>query len=266
MRPRRIFQAVNSSVISAHLISRAIDRKMILDDIAKEKFRELLVQQCAFSQIELVTFCLMGNHWHLCVSLDTAKHNPLHEASDDVFLNHLGLIYSETEVQKIGWQLESFRAGGFEQSAANLRQRYLDRMRDIPNFVKELKQRLSQLRRALLTWLRIILTASAAGSQPLAQPASRTQRPRLGGSLQECAGRRRRDRAAYHFCLHRPQSRPRGSCRGSQRLSLERLWRSGGGKQIRPSRFDPLGKDRVRRRFGNGHLGPGSSDLPLLAL
>ena len=32
----------------------------ILDDIAKEKFRELLAQQCAFSQIELVTFCLIG--------------------------------------------------------------------------------------------------------------------------------------------------------------------------------------------------------------
>jgi len=59
MRPHRIFQAVNSSVISAHLISRALERKMILDPIAKEKFRELLAQQCAFSQIELVTFCLM---------------------------------------------------------------------------------------------------------------------------------------------------------------------------------------------------------------
>ena len=69
---------------------------MILDDIAKEKFRHLLAQQCSFSQIELVTFCLMGNDWHLCVSLDTAKPNALLEASDDVFLDHLGLIYSET--------------------------------------------------------------------------------------------------------------------------------------------------------------------------
>ena len=144
MRPPRIFQAINSSVISAHLMSRALDRRMILDDIAKEKLRELLAQQCAFSQIELVTFCLMGNHWHLCVTLDTAKPNPLREASDDVFLDHLGLIYSETEIQKIGWQLESFRAGGFEQSAADLRQRYLNRMRDIPNFMKELKQRFSR--------------------------------------------------------------------------------------------------------------------------
>ena len=52
MRPQRIFQAVNSSVISAHLISWALDRKMILDDIAKVKFRELLAQQCAFSHAD----------------------------------------------------------------------------------------------------------------------------------------------------------------------------------------------------------------------
>ncbi len=29
---------------------------MVLDDVAKEKFRELLARQSAFSQIEIVTF------------------------------------------------------------------------------------------------------------------------------------------------------------------------------------------------------------------
>jgi REP element-mobilizing transposase RayT len=144
MRPPRIFHPVNSSVINAHLISRALDRTMIFDDVAKEKFRQLLAQQLAFSQIELVTFCIMGNHWHLLVSLDTAQPNPLQDAPDDAFLDHLSLIYSDTEVQKIGWQLASYRAGNFEESAAKLRQKYLDRMRDIPHFVKELKQRFSR--------------------------------------------------------------------------------------------------------------------------
>jgi len=89
--------------------------------VAKEKFRQLLAQQLGFSQIELVTFCIMGNHWHLLVSLDTAQPNPLQDAPDSVFLDHLGLIYSESEVQKIGWQLESYRSGGFEESSAKLR-------------------------------------------------------------------------------------------------------------------------------------------------
>ena len=144
MRPHRIFQAVNSSVINVHLISRALDRQMIFDDKAKEKFRQLLAQQLAFSQIKLVTFCIMSNHWHLLVTLDTAEPNPLQDAPDSILLDHLGLIYSDTELQKITWQLESFRDGGFEEAATALRQKYLDRMRDIPTFVKELKQRFSR--------------------------------------------------------------------------------------------------------------------------
>ena len=113
---------------------------MIFDDKAKEKFRQLLAQQLAFSQIKLVTFCIMSNHWHLLVTLDTAEPNPLQDAPDSILLDHLGLIYSDTELQKITWQLESFRDGGFEEAATALRQKYLDRMRDIPTFVKELKQ------------------------------------------------------------------------------------------------------------------------------
>ena len=144
MRPPRNFQAAHSSVINTHLISRALDRKMIFDDVAKEKFRELLAKQCAFSQVELVTFCVMGNHFHLLVRCDSAEPNPLQDAPDKALLDHLELIYSVDEVQKIGWQLESFRAGGFEKSAAELRQKYLDRMRDVPSFMQELKQRFSR--------------------------------------------------------------------------------------------------------------------------
>jgi len=61
----------------------------------------------AFSQVELVTFCVMGNHFHLLVRLDNEERNPLEDASDKVFLDHLELIYSDDTVQKIGWQLES---------------------------------------------------------------------------------------------------------------------------------------------------------------
>jgi len=77
MRPPRFFASSRSSVIHAHLISRALDRNMIFDAAAKEKFREILARQCAFSQIELVTFCLMGNHFHLLLRIAHDAPNPL---------------------------------------------------------------------------------------------------------------------------------------------------------------------------------------------
>jgi len=144
MRPPRILQSAFSSVTNVHLMSRVIDGRMIFDEVAKEKFRQLLAKQVAFSQVELVTFCVMGNHFHLLVHLDNAERNPLEDAPDQAFLDHLELIYSEDTVQKIGWQLESFRSGGMDKEAAELRAEYLGRMRDIPAFMRELKQRFTQ--------------------------------------------------------------------------------------------------------------------------
>ncbi len=78
-----------------------MDRQKIFDEAASDKFRKLLAQQLAFSQIKLVTFCIIGNHWHLLVTLDTAEPNPLQDAPDSALLDNLGLIHSDTEVQRV---------------------------------------------------------------------------------------------------------------------------------------------------------------------
>lgn len=144
MRALRILQSSVSSVSCVHLISRVIERRRIFDDVAKNKFRDLLAKQCAFSQIELVTFCLMGSHIHLLVRLDRAELNPLENAPDSAFLHHLELIYRPEMVLRVAWQLEGFRKNGMQEQAEALRARYLARMRDIPSFMRELKQRFSQ--------------------------------------------------------------------------------------------------------------------------
>ncbi len=63
MRPLRILEAAFSPVTTVHLMSRVIERRMVLDDVAKQKFRELVARQSAFSQIEIVTFCILSNHF-----------------------------------------------------------------------------------------------------------------------------------------------------------------------------------------------------------
>jgi len=86
----------------------------------------------------------MGNHFHLLLRIDHDAPNPLESASDREFLDHLDLIYSTETVQRIGWQLESFRAGGLDREASALRAKFLARMRDVPSFMRELKQRFTQ--------------------------------------------------------------------------------------------------------------------------
>jgi len=80
MRPLRFVHAAHSSVAVVHAMSRVIEGRKVFDALAKVKFRKHLAKHCAFSQVELVTFCLMGNHFHLLLRIDHDAPNPLNPA------------------------------------------------------------------------------------------------------------------------------------------------------------------------------------------
>ena len=117
---------------------------MIFDDVAKEKFRALLDVHLRFAQIRSITFCIMGNHFHLLVEVPHPDENPLRDAPDSVFLDHLEILYSKKTVEMIATQLEDYRDSGMHSQAEALRERYLSRMRDLSVFMRELKQRFTQ--------------------------------------------------------------------------------------------------------------------------
>ncbi len=136
MRIARVLGPASSNCY--HIMARAIEGRMIFDDVAKEKFRALLDVHCRFAQIRLI----MGNHWHALVEVPDPEENPLIEAPDSQFLDHLEILYSEKAIEEIATQLEDFRDSGLHSRAEELRMRYIRRMRDLSVFVKELQQRL----------------------------------------------------------------------------------------------------------------------------
>ena len=144
MRIPRILGPENRPLNHYHVMSRAIEGRMIFDDVAKEKFRALLDAHLRFAQIRCITFCIMGNHFHLLLEVPNSEDNPLQHASDAEFLDHLEILYNEDTVTRIATQLETYRQGGLEQRAEQLRQLYIDRMCDLSAFMRELKQRFTQ--------------------------------------------------------------------------------------------------------------------------
>jgi REP element-mobilizing transposase RayT len=46
---------------------------MAFDDVARERFRRILNAQLSFSRLRCITFCLMGNHFHLLLSVPTER-------------------------------------------------------------------------------------------------------------------------------------------------------------------------------------------------
>ena len=62
---------VDSAKTSAcyHVMSRTAGGEMIFGDTEKEAFRLLLWKMTRFSGIQILTYAVMGNHFHLLVSV-----------------------------------------------------------------------------------------------------------------------------------------------------------------------------------------------------
>jgi len=121
-----------------HVMSRTACGQFLFDEEAKGMFLRLLRKQAGFCGLDVLTYCVMGNHFHLLVSV------PEPEAiTDRELLRRYALLYdgkrcplSSPSPDVLSKLLE---ANGEE--GRKLRARILARMHDLPTFMRELKQR-----------------------------------------------------------------------------------------------------------------------------
>ena len=119
-----------------HCISRIVGGQKLLGSLEKEKLRQMLWQQVAFSGVELITYCLMANHIHLLVRVPAT--GPLPDAQ---LLARAQAFYGE---QSPYVQLLQKRWAAQGALPADLRAGLQERMGEVSVFMKELKQRFSR--------------------------------------------------------------------------------------------------------------------------
>ncbi len=133
---KRILLADRSAVY--HVMSRTAYRSLLFGKEEKEVFTRLLFQQAVFAGLEVLGYCIMGNHIHLLLRV-----SPIVSLPDDVMLERYRNYYGSQKVPQSTYSCEDLREilqkGGGEADAA--RQRILSRMGDLPAFMRELKQR-----------------------------------------------------------------------------------------------------------------------------
>lgn len=116
-----------------HCVTRVVGGAMLLDNQAKEKLREQLWCVAKFCGVEILTYCIMTNHFHVLVRV------PRKQPIDD---RELLVRFSKLYGRQKG-RLKAFEAvlkeGGKEAQAE--REKLLARMGDVSSFIKELKQR-----------------------------------------------------------------------------------------------------------------------------
>ena len=120
-----------------HCVSRAVWREMAFGEAEKERFVRALRKWGAFSLVRVLTYCVMGNHFHVLVEV---PERPGKGPPDGELLEHLGLIYGAGRLAGIRRELGQCRGQGDHGAAAALRERYLRRMRELSVFMKAVKQ------------------------------------------------------------------------------------------------------------------------------
>jgi len=119
-----------------HCMSRVVGGQRLLGPLEKEKLREMLWQQAAFSGVEIITYCLMSNHIHLLVRIGAEN-----RASDAQLVDRALKFYGNKSLY-----VQTLRKALEEQGALpeDLREGLRERMGDVSAFMKELKQRFSK--------------------------------------------------------------------------------------------------------------------------
>ena len=133
MRTRRIKLTGRTSV--AHLISRIVGGERLLDDVGKESLTRMLWKQAAFCGMEVITCCVMSNHFHILVRVPEAV-----ALTDVQLIERLEGLYGPKGVPTMLARQAVAERGGID---ADIRQGLIARMGDVSVFMKELKQRFS---------------------------------------------------------------------------------------------------------------------------
>jgi len=124
-----------------HCISRIVDRRKIFEGRDKEVFRKIMRNLERFMGVRVVTYCLMGNHFHLLVEVpDRNELKPLSEAE---LRELLPLLHESGAVETIEEELDRARERGDAAWQAEILDRYERRRGSLSYFLKELKQRVT---------------------------------------------------------------------------------------------------------------------------
>ncbi|WP_395745591.1 transposase [Prosthecobacter sp.] len=130
-----------------HVMSRTCGGEVHFDDVEKEALRRVIWRMAEFSGVKVVTYCLMGNHFHLLAEVphrQTWLQRFEGKDGEAKLFEHLSILYSRAYLGLLRDELADLRARGMailaEQRITAIKKRFCD----LSLFVKEIKERFSR--------------------------------------------------------------------------------------------------------------------------
>jgi REP element-mobilizing transposase RayT len=142
MRQRRMKVGGRDAVY--HVMTRTVNGELLFKDREKELLRKMIWQVADFSGVEVLTYCIMENHFHVLVRVPLSSISFGQAVSDEELLRRFKVLYPKPTRHQVATVevLERTLARGGEEAEV-VRRRLLARMSDVSEFMKAVKQRFS---------------------------------------------------------------------------------------------------------------------------
>jgi len=125
-----------------HCVSRVVDRRFVLDTEEKRHFRKWMRKLETFCGVEVITYCLMSNHFHILLRVPDKEAAP--KLTVESLLALLPVIYRGEDLLSAVQEIERALAAQDEARVGRILARYEARRHSLPVFMKELKQRFTR--------------------------------------------------------------------------------------------------------------------------
>lgn len=123
-----------------HVTSRVVDRRFIFEDGEKQAFLGMMRQYEAFCGVQILSYCLMSNHFHLLVHI---PRKPDLIPEDEV-LRRMKCLYSKDRMAFFEDYLAELKGESADRQRKDFFDQFRMRMYDLSHFVRELKLRFSK--------------------------------------------------------------------------------------------------------------------------
>jgi len=126
-----------------HMMSQIVDQRFIFGEKEKRFFQILMRRLEKFMGVRVLTYCVMSNHFHILLEVPECG-----QLVDKELFERIENYYPSSRVKEIRNEYEFWKAYDLEAGNDNRlnawRERYLDRMGDLSNFGKELKEQFTR--------------------------------------------------------------------------------------------------------------------------
>jgi putative transposase len=139
MRQARIKVDARAGEAVYHVMSRSVNGERLLDDVAKEVLRKQLWQIADYCGLEIITYTILSNHFHVLIRVPKRL-----KVEDAELIRRYRVLYPKpTKYQTARFEVIQSQLRTGDEEAAVWRDRHLAMMGDLSPFMKLVKQRFS---------------------------------------------------------------------------------------------------------------------------